>query len=73
LKGQVRAASAHGRLTAGVLTVMPIVTAVALMFVAPDYLRRMVEDPDGQYIVLGAIGAQLLGYHFIRRIIDIKV
>ena len=73
LKRQVRAVSAHGRLTAAVLTVMPIVTAVILMFVAPDYLRLLAEDPDGKYIVLGAILAQLVGYYFIRRIIKIRV
>jgi tight adherence protein B len=73
LKGQVRAASAHGRMTAGILTVMPIVLMFALFFVAPGYLQSMADDPDGKYLIIAAIAAQALGYFFIRRIIRIKV
>ena len=48
LKGQVKAASAHGRLTATILTVLPIVTMVGLLVVAPGYLQGMAADPDGK-------------------------
>ena len=73
LKGQVKAASAHGRMTAAILTLMPIVLMFALFFVAPGYLQSMANDPDGKYLIIGAIVAQLLGYYFIRKIIRIKV
>jgi tight adherence protein B len=73
LKGQVRAASAHGRMTAVVLTVLPFVLMLALLFVAPGYLQSMAADSTGKWMILGAIVAQLLGYYFIRRIVNIKV
>jgi tight adherence protein B len=73
LKGQVKAASAHGRMTATILVLMPIVLMFALMFVAPGYLQSMANDPDGKYLILAAIIAQLLGYYFIRKIIRIKI
>ena len=73
LKGQVRAISAHGRLTAAILTAMPIVLMLALFFVAPGYLQGMARDPDGKYMILAAIVSQFLGYYFIRRIIRIKI
>jgi tight adherence protein B len=73
LKGQVQAASAHGRLTATILTLMPIVTMLALLFVAPGYLQGMAEDSDGKYLIGGAIVAQVLGNFFIKKIINIKV
>jgi tight adherence protein B len=73
LKGQVRAASAHGRITALVLTFLPIVTMLALMVVAPGYLQSMADDPDGKYLIIGAIVGQIIGYFVMRRIIDIKV
>jgi len=73
LKGQVRAISAHGRLTAGILTLMPIGLMLALLFVAPGYLQGMARDPDGKYMILAAIVSQFLGYYFIRRIIRIKI
>ncbi len=73
LKGQVKAASAHGRITGLILTLMPIVLVFALMFVAPGYLQGMVMDSDGKWLVVGAVVGQMLGYFFIRRIINIKV
>jgi tight adherence protein B len=73
LKGQVKAVSAQGRMTGVILTVMPIVTMCCLIVVAPGYLDTMVKDPDGKWIIIGAAGGQLLGYFFIRRIVNIKV
>jgi tight adherence protein B len=73
LKGQVRAASAHGRLTATVLTLMPICTMIGLMLVAPGYLQAMARDPDGKWMIGGAVAAQILGNYFIKKIINIKV
>jgi tight adherence protein B len=73
LKGQVKAASAHGRLTATVLTLLPIATMIAMVVVAPAYLQGMADDSDGKWLIAGAIGAQILGNFFIRRIINIKV
>jgi len=73
LKGQVRAASAHGRLTATILTLLPIVTMLALLVVAPGYLQGMAEDSDGKWLIGGAIVAQVLGNFFIKKIINIKV
>jgi|SRR5579864_1327570 tight adherence protein B len=73
LKGQVKAASAHGRLTATILMCMPIVTMLLLLVVSPGYLQGMAKDPDGRYLIAFAILGQLVGNYFIRRIINIKV
>ncbi len=73
LKGAVKAASAHGRITGLILTIMPVVLMLALMAVAPTYLQGMATDPDGKWLIVGAIGGQFVGYFFIRRIINIKV
>lgn len=73
LKGQVKAASAHGRLTATILTLLPIATMLGLLVVAPGYLQGMAADSDGKWMIGGAIGAQVLGNFFIKKIINIKV
>jgi tight adherence protein B len=73
LKGQVKAASAHGRLTATILTLLPIGTMLGLLLVAPGYLQAMAADSDGKWMIGGAIVAQVLGNFFIKRIINIKV
>jgi tight adherence protein B len=73
LKGQVKAASAHGRLTATILTLLPIGTMLGLLLVAPGYLQAMAADSDGKWMIGGAIVAQVLGNFFIKKIINIKV
>ncbi|HXG32119.1 MAG TPA: type II secretion system F family protein [Bryobacteraceae bacterium] len=73
LKGHVRAVSAHGRITALVLTVMPVVTAILLMLIAPGYLNLLANDPHGKYLIIGTIAGMALGYYWMKRIIDIKV
>jgi tight adherence protein B len=73
LKGQVKEASAHGRLTATILTVLPIATMCGMLVVAPGYLQSMANDSDGKKLIVGAIIAQILGNICIKKIINIKV
>ncbi|HXM45211.1 MAG TPA: type II secretion system F family protein [Bryobacteraceae bacterium] len=73
LKGQVKAASAHGRITALVLTILPAATCVLMMMAAPAYLKSMFDDPDGKKLIAGSIVGQIVGQLVIRKIIRIKV
>ena len=73
LRGQVKASSSHGRMTAGVLLALPIALMLALMAVAPDYLKSMANDPDGKWLIVAAVIAQGLGFYTIRRIINVKI
>jgi tight adherence protein B len=73
LKGQVKAASAHGRLTATILTLLPVATMLGLLVVAPGYLQTMAQDSDGKWMIAGAVVAQILGNFFIKKIINIQV
>jgi tight adherence protein B len=73
LKGAVRAASAHGRITGTILTLMPVALMFGLMAVAPGYLQGMANDVFGQKMILAAICGVLLGHFVIRKIVNIKV
>ncbi len=69
----MKAVSAHGRMTAGVLTVLPIVTMLLLRVVAPGYLESMVADTDGKYMIVSAIVLMGIGYYIMKRITNIEV
>jgi tight adherence protein B len=73
LKGQVKALSAHGRLTSMILTGLPMVTTGALTLIAPDYLGSMAKDPDGFKLIIAAVVMMLLGTLIIQKIIKIQV
>jgi Flp pilus assembly protein TadB len=60
-------------MTAGVLLALPIALMLALMAVAPDYLKSMANDPDGKWLIVAAVVAQGLGFYTIRRIINVKI
>jgi tight adherence protein B len=73
LRGQVKAASSHGRLTATILAILPIATLAGLMCVAPSYIQSMAQDPDGKWLIAGSVIAQIVGNLVIKKIINIKV
>ncbi len=73
LKGQIKAVSAHGKLTATILTILPIATLGGLLLMSPGYLDPLIKDSLGRKIIAAGIIAQFLGNFFIRKIIRIKV
>jgi tight adherence protein B len=73
LKGQVKAVSAHGRMTATILTLLPIGTLAGLIVTSPGYLDPLLNDPMGRRIVALGILAQIMGNFIIRKIVRIRV
>jgi tight adherence protein B len=71
--GEVRALTAQQRFSGIILSVLPLVMAALLLVTAPDYMRVLIEDPWGPYLIVGALGLQLVGYLAIKRIVAIKV
>jgi tight adherence protein B len=72
VKRQVRVISAHGRMTAAVLSGLPPVVAVGQMLIAPDRFRVLFTDPRGQAMLMGAVFLQVLGMLIISKIVNIK-
>lgn len=73
LRGQVKAASGQGRLTAGILTVLPMVTLCILRVVSPDYLHGLTGDPVGRNLLAAAVVFQVIGYLVMKKIINFEV
>ncbi len=73
LKGQVRALSAHGRLTGKCLIVLPVVVFFLLMLVNPEYMGGLTRFPFGKHLIGGAIILQGIAFLVIRRIVNIRV
>ena len=72
MKRQVRAVSAHGRITGAVLGALPPVVATALFILSPDHIRLLVDDPIGLYMVIVGVVLQVVGVLIIRRIVDVE-
>jgi tight adherence protein B len=72
VKRQIRVVTAHARLTGGVLTMMPLGIALAMVVVAPDHILLLLRDPLGIQMVLAAILLWVIGYFAIRRLVDVE-
>jgi tight adherence protein B len=71
--GDIRTLTAQARLSGFILTVLPIVMACLIYFLAPGYLKGLVVDPVGRVLIVAAVSLQVIGFLIIRRIINIKV
>jgi tight adherence protein B len=71
--GDIRTLTAQARLSGFILTVLPIVMAALIYFIAPEYLKGLVVDSVGRILIVAAVSLQVIGFLVIRRIINIKV
>ena len=70
---QVRVYTAHGRFTGYVLLALPAVLGIALSFINPDHMNLLFHERIGQYLLIGALVMQTIGYIWIKQVIKIEV
>ncbi|MCO5208872.1 MAG: type II secretion system F family protein [Caldilinea sp.] len=70
---EVRVLTAQQRLTGNILAGMPILLAVALSVISPGYFDAFFEEGWVRMLPLGAAVMMVLGFVFIRKIVNIKV
>ena len=72
LRRQVRIYTAQGRMSGYTLAGLPILVGLLISLINPPYLRTLFVDPLGQAMLAGAITMQVIGFLWIRKIVDIK-
>ena len=70
---KVRALSSEGRMTAWMLTVLPVFAFVTIFAGTPSYYLDQVSDPIFVYGALGLGVMYVTGVYIIRRLVDLKV
>jgi tight adherence protein B len=73
LRGRIRAVSAHGRMTATALSLIPVCVAVLMFYTNPDYVTFFFTDEVGNIMLGGAVALQLIGYVIMQQIVKIEV
>jgi tight adherence protein B len=69
----VKALTAEGRYSAGILIALPIVMFIYMYFVNYDYIVTLWENQIGLYMIYGAAILQIVGAYFIKRIVTIEI
>jgi len=73
LHGTINGLTAEGRLSGGVLLVLPIIVFVAMLRVNYDYATVLLTNPTGQMMLTGAVVMMIMGWAMIKKIVNIKV
>jgi len=71
--GDVKSRTAHGRFTGLVLSILPVALGVLIFLIAPEYMMTFFRDPAGRYMLAACVVMQIMGYIWIRKVIQIKV
>lgn len=72
IKGQVRALSGEGKMSAYILMAMPVVVAIMISFINPGYTDVFFTEPLGIAMLVGSLVMFAIGGFWMSRIIKIK-
>jgi tight adherence protein B len=72
VKGQIRALSAEGRMSAVVLTILPFATALLVHVTNPGYIDSLFESTAGTVVAVGSLGLMCLGALWMWRLIRLE-
>lgn len=70
---KVRALSSEGRMTAVLLTALPVLTFVSLFIFSPSFYLDVSQDPMFMPGFIGLIILYFIGYFTIKQMVDLKV
>lgn len=70
---KVRALSSEGRMTAVMLTVLPLLSFAALFLMSPGFYLDVADDPAFMPGFVGLMVSYAIGFFWIRRLVDLKV
>lgn len=70
---QVKALTAEGRYSAGVLISLPILMFIYVYFMNYTYISTLWTEKVGQYMLFGAIVLQIIGAWVIKKIVTIEI
>jgi tight adherence protein B len=73
LLGTIRVLSAEGKLSAWILTLLPIVLAFVINLINPAFMEVLWKDPTGVKMIVGVVVLMILGIFWMRKIIKIRV
>lgn len=71
--GQVKVYTAQGRLTGWIIGLLPLVMALVMHIVNPEYLKVLGAHPWGQMLLVVGLLLEVIGFLVIRRIMSISI
>ncbi len=73
IRREISALTAEGRLSAGIMGVLPLGLAAVIAVMNPGYLTPLFTEPIGIAMVCGAVLMNIVGFIWLRNVLDIEV
>jgi tight adherence protein B len=73
IRRQLRVYTAQGRFSGYTLAVLPIIVGFLIYALNPDYMKLLFTHPIGRLLVFLAVVMQIVGFLWIRKIINIEI
>jgi len=73
IRRQIRVYTAQGRLTGYILAALPILVGLLLSAISPGYFGILLHHEYGLFMIAVAALLQVMGFFWIRKIINIKI
>jgi tight adherence protein B len=73
IRRQLRVYTAQGRFSGYVLAALPIAVGAAVYSLNPPYIMMLFTDPMGKLLVTVAVIFQVIGFLWIRKIVNIEI
>lgn len=73
IQSEIRALTAEGRLSAGILAAIPIFMALVINGISPGYLAPLLTEPLGRYMILGGFLLWTSGLYMIKKLVTVDL
>jgi tight adherence protein B len=73
LRRDISALTAEGRMSAIVLGLLPVLLGLAMYVMNPEYMSKLFTDTLGNILLGGSVVAMLVGFVWMKKIIDIEI
>jgi len=73
IRRQLRVYTAQGRFSGYVLAVLPVAVGSLIFLLSPEHMMTLFREPAGRTMLVTAAVMQVVGYFWIRRIVNIEI
>jgi tight adherence protein B len=73
IKGEVRALTAQSRYSGYLIAMVPVVLAVVVYLISPDFMGKMFSDVCGYVMISAAVLGIILGFVVINKVVQIDI
>ncbi len=73
IKGEIQTLTAQGKVSGLIIGIMPFVLGGVIYIINPEYISILFTQPMGKFMLIGALGSEMIGIFFIRKIVNIEV